>query len=438
MANIQINEVRTVKYVGGVQTFEIFVTCTGKGDLPHTGIFVHKILDSRNSLDDEFQRVANVADITTYEADRDEANRLHAEYWLSSTVTLAYTEIEVADQAVRILSDRVNTLATDWETYQASFDTHEEYPGGRDYTFPTGDPTYIEEVKADYVTAVAAYDTAVTDLATATEDYTDATTALSSANSELSNWTAQYNLIHGGGGEAGIYNQFSFANTKFDGLYDDGSNIVSSINTFLSALDQIILAPNSGSYLVRLTMNSADAYTSPGPSSIGKTVTSSGGATGVLHYYQDSTKEWWVTNEVGTFSANQTVRVPPEPGSVGAGTIQTVSKFTPVPYYSIYEALKAAKVSFVGILNEAEIASGQIASGLAYCDGVSIATQSIIQGEKEPARDAAQVEVNEKKKIQLDATAAVNVAYDAVITAYDTVKEVCPDWSPDPPLPAQP
>jgi hypothetical protein len=433
MANIQINEVRTVKYVGGVQTFEIFVTCTGKGDLPHTGIFVHRILDSRNSLDDEFQRVANVADITTYEADRDEANRLHAEYWLSSTVTLTYTEIEVADQAVRILSDRVNTLATDWETYQASFDTHEEYPDGRDYTFPTGDVTYIEEVKADYATAVSDYDTAVDTFATATADYDDSVTALAAANSELSNWTAQYNLIHGGGGEAGIYPQFLFANTKFDVLCDDGGTIISSINTFLSALDQIILAPNSGSYLVRLTMNPAEAYTSPGANSIGKTVTSSGGATGVLHYYQDSTKEWWVTKEAGSFAAPQTVSVP----GGGAGTIGAVLRYTPVPYYSIYETLKAAKVSFVEVLNEAEIASSQIANGLTYCEGAATATQLIVQ-DKQDSVSTAQSAVDEKKKTQLDATAAVKAAYDAVIAAYDKVKEVCPDWSPDPPLPAQP
>lgn len=433
MANIQINEVRTVKYVGGVQTFEIFVTCTSKGDLPHTGIFVYKILDTRNSLSDEFQRVANVADITTYEADRDEANRLHAEYWLSSTVTLTYTEIETANQAVRILGDRVNTLANDWETYQTSFDTHEGYPDGQDYAFPTGDVTYIAEVKADYATAVSDYDTAVSELATITTDYDDAVATLAAANSELSAWTAQYNLIHGGGGEAGIYPQFSFANSQFSGLVDDGDTVVAAINSFLTALDLIVLAPSSGGYLVRLTMNPSEAYTSPGPGAIGQTVTSSGGATGVLHYYKDSTKEWWLTKETGTFAAPQTVSVP----GGGAGTITDVTRGVDVPYYSIYETLKASRISFIEVLNQAEVASTQIASGVTYCEGVATATQSTVQ-DKQAAVSTAQSDVDEKKKTQLDATAAVQAAYTAVIAAYDKVKEVCPDWSPDPPLPAQP
>lgn len=433
MANIQINEVRTVKYVGGVQTFEIFVTCTSKGDLPHTGIFVYKILDSRNSLTDEFQRVASVADITTYEADRDEANRLQAEYWLSSTVTLTYTEIETANQAVRILSDRVNTLANDWETYQTSFDTSEDYPDGQDYSFPTGDVTYIAEVKADYATAVVDYNTAVDTLAAATTDYDGSVSALSAANSELSAWTAQYNLIHGGGGEAGIYPQFSAADSAYDALIDSGDTIVAAVSSFLTALDLITLAPSSGGYLIRLTMNPSQPYTSPGPGAIGQTVTSSGGATGVLHYYQDSTKEWWLTKETGTFATPQTVSVP----GGGAGTIATVTRGVDVPYYSIYETLKTAKGSFVDVLYQAGIVSNQIAAGVTYCEGVSTTTQSTVQ-DKQDAVATAQSDVDEKKKTQLDATAAVKAAYDAVIAAYDKVKEVCPDWSPDPPLPAQP
>ena len=430
MTTLQINEVRSVKFVGGVQTFEVLVTCTNKGDLPDSGIFVQRILNTRNSLQDEFQRIATVADLDAYVSDRDEANREFSELWRSSNLKLTYNDIAVADQAVRILSDRVNTLTNDWKIYQDSFDT---IPEGVDYFFPTGDLTYIAEIKATYATQVAVYDAAQAKLLLDTEAYDDAIIALGVANTALTEWTAEQHKIQGGGGEYGVQPYYTFAQDHFDALRDDGAVINTAIDTFAAGLRDIILSPTGGGYLTRLTMNSA-GYVSPGAGAIGKPVEVSAVPQGILHFFRDSTYEWWISQPL-SFSVGHVVTV--DGGGTGTISDSGVVTTVDVPYKVLYDALLLAKTSFNTILSQASLDQDFIDIGATYCDGVGEYTGSIV-GDKSDLVAISETAVEQATLAKLEAGTAVTAAYNAVISAYDTVKEVCPDWSPDPPLPPQP
>ena len=61
-----------------------------------------------------------------------------------------------------------------------------------------------------------------------------------------------------------------------------------------------------------------------------------------------------------------------------------------------------------------------------------------ITTEKATATSTAESALNTKEATYIEAQAATQVAYDEVVTAYDAVKAVCPDWTPDPPVPAAP
>jgi hypothetical protein len=433
MATLKINEVRSVKFVGGVQTFEILITCTSRGDLPDTGLFVQQIINTRDPLVDVFQRIAAVADVEAYEADRDDAIAGNSVYWRSSSLKLTYNDIATADQAVRILSDRINTLTNDWKTYQDSFETPTE---GSDYTFPTSDPTYITEIKDAYAASVETFNAAVLAQSMAQDDYDQATANLTGANASLVEWQTEYARFVNSTGE-GINSYMGFADLAFSELLSEAGGIVDAIDTLDNDFDAILSSNQSTIFFKRVTLDSDD-FVALTARDIGRPVTCTiGGGAGTLHYAKNSAQQVWISNVSGAFTATGILQINRGSGAEDVGTVIDSNGELQDPLTQSKDVLILARLAFQTILNNAQTKTTTLADGVSFCTSAASAVSGTVST-KTADRDSDQLALNDAKQVQIEAAAATTQAYNNVIAAYNTVKEVCPDWSPDPPLPATP
>lgn len=116
---------------------------------------------------DPFVRVANLDDFTALVPDRAEAVRRGASLYLTTSVTVVYTDPATADAAYRQLVARLSALVTSWRTHRDSFETH---PTQR-YSLPTTDASAEAERRAAWSAAVAARKRAETALASAQTAY---------------------------------------------------------------------------------------------------------------------------------------------------------------------------------------------------------------------------------------------------------------------------
>lgn len=141
-----LEQTRHIELVSGTsQRFVVTSLMTGAvipGQLPHLGVFVQRIITRGDPLDDTFQRVARIADLSELPFGRDEglgsAPGVNIDY-LSSTVILSYTSLDEAKAAAIAVADRVNALVTSWIDFKTNFEAPIISPIV--FTFPTGGGT---------------------------------------------------------------------------------------------------------------------------------------------------------------------------------------------------------------------------------------------------------------------------------------------------------
>lgn len=247
MATLTVQEERTVSNVRGVQTFTMNVYCTSGGDLPDTGIFVFKVYNDRNPLADVFQRVATVADVEEFKSDRTEALTNRDDTWRASQVTLTYDDIEVANQAVTVIKDRINALVEDWGVYNDSFKTEEGVPDVID--FPVTDPAYVDSLKTTYSNSVTAFEAAQTAESAAEEEYNTASADLTASQDTLKEWQTEYNRLAGFyEGTTLVFTGLAPEMTTAYNFYHDLLNTTtftaSNVATIMTQLDAFFVDPD--------------------------------------------------------------------------------------------------------------------------------------------------------------------------------------------------
>lgn len=157
MAGTQVIQKRSAEVVSGTLKYAITTTCTIRGTLQDTNIFLLDINDTEDPKDDTFSRIVTVADINTYLIDRDDAIAAGATQWRSASTTLTYTDIETANAAWKEMNSRINTLVNTYDAYLTEYNT---FDSGALILFPTTDESAKD-------TLIAAFETANTALTTA-------------------------------------------------------------------------------------------------------------------------------------------------------------------------------------------------------------------------------------------------------------------------------
>lgn len=191
---------RVATQADGSTAYEVTTWVVDPGDLPTSHLFVISIADPLNpkadvlarvatpmdirrlsgqlhvrveSTDlvyvatDPFVRVANLDDFTSLVPDRAEAVRRGAPSYLTTAVTILYTDPDTADAAYRQLVARLSALVTSWRTHRDNFETH---PTQR-YVLPTTDASVEAERRTAWAAAVASRRRAEAALATAQAAY---------------------------------------------------------------------------------------------------------------------------------------------------------------------------------------------------------------------------------------------------------------------------
>jgi hypothetical protein len=445
-SHTQIKETRTVlRDADDNQTYQMRLDCVDEGPLNDKGVFVFQIFNTRNALADIFQRVAEVVDVETYVDDRDLAVSNGDEYWRTSSHTLTFDDVEVATAAVRTISDRVNTLVNDFVTYQTDFETTP--PDHETLNFPTAEPTIINERKEEYEDSVTDYNTAVESGSEAITARDDAQTALDTANTDLLEWQKAQDKVCGGNisgtsNEIGLNSYVTDVANAFKNLYNGSGGgvyatnavaVKAAMNTFIGTVENLELASSNTK---RLTVIPGKA---PVPTDIGKKVQIAGGAAGYgyLTAYDLDDNYWWVNNQSGVWTDALNVEVVSGSGAYGELQAHPTVSDGPLAGLSDLEDSRddltdtLATIALPdGILDKADDALADATDTCSYVTGIT--------NTKTTEAAAAAADLKTKEAAAITAQGAIAAAYAAVITAYDAVKEVCPTWSPDPPLPAQP
>lgn len=175
-----ISSTRNVAVIDGVQQFRIVTVCTQAGILPDTGIFVHEIKDPGDPGEDVFDRVTDIVDFDNYLNDRVAAVARGDSYWRSYVLTKFYTDVQVANSAKTAIQDRVDELASDYDTYYNDFQATSEST-----ELPTGAETLLNSLNSAYNSAYAAYESAVSAEETAESAKSTADSAYTAAKTRL-------------------------------------------------------------------------------------------------------------------------------------------------------------------------------------------------------------------------------------------------------------
>lgn len=434
-AFIRTDEYRRVT-VGpeGTQEFELRVVCTDSGPLDDKGIFLLKIFSINDATSDIFQRICNVADVETYSNDRDTALANNDEYWRAYELVKVYDDVEVADQAVTIFSDRINALANDYTTYKDDFVA---YPTPEGKSYPTTDPSYVDSVKTAYAASVTAFETAQEAEGTAEDARDAATEALAAANTDRSAWETEKDSVC-----SGAVPEFTLAFNAFHDLYDTTSGpSPSNAITFLGAVEPIasnveglILADAN---TVRLTFKSGPFLPFSSPYIGLEIIGTISGAVGRCISMRSSTHEMWVryTTPAVPFQINDqitiggTAHTEYEVGALVDDTVGPLALDTLAAAYDLFETTKEYADAQDANL-PTDVASSEASVNCLFLTGV-VTT-------KEAAVATAETALETTEAAYIVAQAATQTAYAVVTAAYDAVKAVCPNWSPDPPVPAHP
>jgi len=434
---VKISETRSVMFVNGVQTFRIVVQCTDAGPMPDTHLFLKKIFDPQDPQQDIFERIAEIADLDTENADPDEPgykpNRSAALgagdiYWRTDEFTKDYTDIEVATAAVAAISDRVNTLVTDFVTFDTAFQT----PATLSY-YPSASPTTVAALKAAYDVAYATYEDSLTALTAAQTSLTSAEIAVTSATTSYNEWLSF------------LDDASKIATDAATVSADYGSFVTIYSKLFVGSVDKFVedyleYFPNYQRTTVEIQLN-ASPWTDFTLTEIGKQVTTTGtGETGILIAYDNVARTMLVTPDApiedNLFDTIDSITVS---GSSGNWTMTAAATvINPDGAGPNIQELVAARERFALSRLENVTSVSQAASMLTLAESHKGEVQAKVN-EKSSAMTAAQRGVTTAQEDFNKAQADVQTTYDDLESAYTNVKVICPNWSPVavfPPLPS--
>lgn len=440
----------------GNEVFEILTTCTDEGDvgnatgLPDRGIFLLNIFNSRNAQADIFERICSINDLEAYLTDRDAAIAANQSYWRADTTTKTYDAITTAKQAVIIISDRINTLVNEYAAYIGDFKTD---PSPETSTYPTADPTYIESLKTVYTTKVEDYETAeeAEDDAKTARDTAD--TTLTTLRDSLKDWQQAYDKVCGGnlsdeGNEYGLSPYVTIVANAFKDLFNNSGiaqydtfvsgtgGVKDAMDTFISSVENVQLG--CGTIVTWMKRLEITPGIPPLPSDIGRKVLSSAGGNGYLTAYDLDNDYWWVGAQSGDWGVG-TGTVTIVSGSTATGSVAAATDSSDGPLADL-PALVTSRDDLATTIDTISITDGILATATAALTDATDACQfitDIVDG-KATGISAAESNLNTTEATYIEAQAATQVAYDVVTAAYEAVKAVCPDWTPDPPVPAHP
>ena len=454
--HLKVEYTRQVKLdVDGNEVFEIYANCVDEGQvadgtgLPDRGIFLLNIFNSRNALADIFQRVCSINDLETYSDSRDTAIANNQEYWRSYELTKTYESLQVAKQAVTIFGDRINTLVNDYATYINDFATT---PPTGDETYPTADPTYVAELKTTYSDKSTAFDAAQETETDAEDDRDAAQATLTEARDSLKEWQETQDLVCGGnlseeGNRYGLKIYVTEIANAFKNLYDgsgsspyapNADDVKAAMDAFIDSVENVQLGSGS-TWMKRLTVVSG---VGPVPSDIGRKVQIEGGAAGYgyLTAYDLDNNYWWVGAQSGAWTIGLNVEIVSGSAAIGELTATSTAPEGPLAGLPALTTSRDDLESTLDVIVTADLPTRMVDAITHATDGANAVCTHVteITTEKATATSTAESALNTKEATYIEAQAATQVAYDEVVTAYDAVKAVCPDWTPDPPVPAAP
>lgn len=442
---VQIRETRTVIFVNGVQTFRIVVQCTDRGTLPDKHLFLKKIIDVDDPQQDTFERIVELADLDElnddseepgYKPNRESAISAGQQYWRSDTFTKDYTDIEIADSARTAISDRLNTLVSDFETYDDAFKTN---PTQILY-YPSADQTTIDSLKAAYNTAYTAYQSAQSDVTSKQSALTEAENELSAAETSLNEWSDFKDDMQAltDSASAISFQTCKGAFSAFASTY--AKNVIACIDKFTE--DYTYYFPRYQEQLLEIKLNASPWPRDITDDDVGKAVTDSpsgGSNTGTLVGYDNDDRTILVTPD-DPKDSNQF-------DTVNNIDINGVSYWTmSEPATVVVDAgegpnlqeLIACRDRFAQYRLTAETDVSNANAGVSKASSVKSNVDSQVVS-KTADVTAARTTVTNAQKDFNEAQANLQTAYDDLEAAYNAVKTVCPNWSPDntfPPLPS--
>lgn len=196
---------RIAPQADGSTAYEVTTRISDKGDLPTASLFVVQIVDPLNPKTDvlarvstpvdlrrlsglvyvrvestsitylsmdPFARVANVEDLTAYQTDRAEAVRRGQTHYLSTSISVLYTDPATADAAYRQVLARLSELVTNWRVFNEEFETDPT----QSYTLPAVALSVEDARRAAYASTVVLRERAEGVLASAQAAYDACTT----------------------------------------------------------------------------------------------------------------------------------------------------------------------------------------------------------------------------------------------------------------------
>lgn len=120
MAQVTLEQVKSVEDVGGVDKFRIVSTCSAASPSA-AGSFNNSLFLFAVS-DDSYQHVCTVRDVETYPESRSDAITAGQAYYRLDTVTLDFDDIEDAQEEEALQRTRIQAIVTDWDAYENEFE----------------------------------------------------------------------------------------------------------------------------------------------------------------------------------------------------------------------------------------------------------------------------------------------------------------------------
>lgn len=157
MAGTIVTMNRTTLVVSGTNKYQIMATCSVKGTLPDTAIFLMRIQTRTDPRDDTLIRVVAIADTVVANTSRDLVIAAGGTEWRSASVLLQYDDIETANAAWKELSARINALVSAMDTYLTEFTTTVR---NETIVYPTTDATTVTALTNAYLATRGAVTTA--------------------------------------------------------------------------------------------------------------------------------------------------------------------------------------------------------------------------------------------------------------------------------------
>ena len=428
---LKLVEERTSITVDGTPMFQITAACTDPGGLPSSDIFVHELVDPDDPGADKFVRVAEIADFDDIPGDRDDALAADQDYWRDATVVLRFTDVQVANEAYGVLSERIDKLVEDYTVYSATFHTASET-----LEFPTVDQGKLEEAKASYAAARAAYDAADVAVTTAEAAEKVAEDALSLAQDEQQLWSDEK------GTACSLRDQSHGANQDFLDLLDatapnagNSKALKEAVAAFINEFDSVQMWCGSQCAELTVSLPANDIVASD----IGKSVYDNTAAVhgNLIAFKQESGLYIiWVNESVMQYNPGDSFRT----ATSSVGTVNTVDHAVPVELSHLrpeLDILRAAHSDFQVAYDAAVVNKNAFTLSVGDHDDACSTTTTEL-GKRDNAVSEAQSALDTAVSARVSAEGAAEAAYQSLMTAYQLVKDMCPSWAPDQALPAQP